>query len=101
MVSAGEDSGEFSRVSSRLPHLLPAAAVLDRDPVVTPGRIAVSAHLLLSDSTRLADRARKVGVEVTVEKWDRMQHDWHFTAGFVPEGREAIARIGGFVRTRI
>lgn len=58
-------------------------------------------EVLLSDSTRLADRARKVGVEVTVEKWDRMQHDWHFTAGFVPEGREAIARIGGFVRTRI
>jgi acetyl esterase/lipase len=56
-------------------------------------------EVLLSDSTRLAERAREAGVKVTVERWEGMQHDWHFTASLVPEGREAIARIGEFIRT--
>jgi len=58
-------------------------------------------EVLLSDSTRLAERAREAGVKVTVELWENMQHDWHFTASFIPEGREAIARIGEFIRNRI
>lgn len=54
---------------------------------------------LLSDSTRLAQKAREAGVEVTIEEWVGMQHDWHFGASFIPEGREAIARIGEFVKS--
>jgi hypothetical protein len=26
-----------------------------------------------------------------------MQHVWQFAAGFIPEGRSAIARIGEFI----
>ncbi|HVN72394.1 MAG TPA: alpha/beta hydrolase [Desulfomonilia bacterium] len=58
-------------------------------------------ELLLSDSTRFAERARAAGVDVTIEQWEGMQHDWHFTANFVPEGRKAIARIGEFIRSRM
>lgn len=54
-------------------------------------------EVLRSDSTRLADRARAAGVDVTLEEWEGMQHDWHFGASFLPEGRQAIARIGEFV----
>jgi hypothetical protein len=28
-----------------------------------------------------------------------MQHVWQFTASFLPEGREAIERIGEFIKT--
>ncbi len=56
-----------------------------------------SDEILLSDSTELAERAKGAGVNVTLEVWEPMQHDWHFAASFVPEGRQAIARIGEFV----
>lgn len=56
-------------------------------------------EVLLSDSTRLAEKARAAGVEVTIEEWVGMQHDWHFGASFIPESRDAIARIGEFVKT--
>ena len=55
-------------------------------------------EILLSDSTGLAERARTAGVNVTLEVWPAMQHDWQFAASFVPEARQAIARIGEYVR---
>jgi len=57
-----------------------------------------SDEILLSDSTVLAEKARAAGVDVTLEVWERMQHVWHFAASFVPESRQAIARIGEFVQ---
>lgn len=53
---------------------------------------------LLSDATRLAAKAQAAGVTVMLEVWDRMQHGWHITAAFLPEGRQAIARIGEFIQ---
>jgi len=58
-----------------------------------------SEECLLSDATRLATKARAAGVRVTLEVWDRMQHGWHITATFLPEGRRAIARIGEFIES--
>jgi epsilon-lactone hydrolase len=52
---------------------------------------------LLSDATRFAAKARAAGVTVTLEVWDRMQHGWHITAAFLPEGRQALARVGEFI----
>jgi epsilon-lactone hydrolase len=63
-----------------------------------PLLIQVGAYeCLLSDATRLAARAGEAGVTVTLDVWDRMQHAWQFTASFLPEGRQAIARIGEFI----
>ena len=59
-----------------------------------------TAETLLDDSTRLAERARKAGVQVTLEPWDGMIHVWPAFAPMLDEGREAIERIGAFVRTR-
>ena len=56
-----------------------------------------SDELLLSDATRLAERAKDAGVSVTLEVWDGMQHEWQFAASFLPEGRQAIMRIGEFM----
>ncbi|MDP6451681.1 MAG: alpha/beta hydrolase [SAR202 cluster bacterium] len=53
---------------------------------------------LLSDSTRLAEKAESTGVDVTLEQWDEMIHVWHIFAPILPEGQQAIDRIGEFVR---
>jgi len=59
-----------------------------------------SDEVLLSDSTHLAERAHRAGVDVTLEVWDDMQHVWHFAANILPEARQAIERVGDFVRGR-
>jgi len=56
-----------------------------------------SDEILLSDSTRLAEKAKAAGVDVTLEVWEGMQHVWHFAASLLPEGRDAIRRIGEFI----
>lgn len=59
-----------------------------------------SDEILLSDSIHLAERARKDGVDITLEVWEGMQHVWHFAASILPEARQAIERVGKFVRDR-
>lgn len=59
-----------------------------------------SEEILLSDSTRLAENARNAGVEVTLEIWEGMQHVWHFAANILPEARQAIEKIGKFIREK-
>jgi monoterpene epsilon-lactone hydrolase len=59
-----------------------------------------NAETLLDDSTRLADRAEEAGVDVTLQIWDEMPHVWHLAAPVLPEGQEAIEKIGEFVRGR-
>ena len=54
-------------------------------------------EVLLSDSVRLADRARQVGVDTTLELWDNMWHVWQAYAGYVPEAQQAIDRVGAFI----
>ena len=56
------------------------------------------AEVLLDDTRRVAERARAAGVDVTEEVWDEMFHVWHAFAPMLPEGREAIVRIGEFVK---
>jgi len=56
-----------------------------------------SDEVLLSDATRLAERAKDAGVQVKLEVWEGMQHEWQFAASFLPEGRRAINQIGEFV----
>ncbi len=57
-----------------------------------------SIECLVSDTTVLAERAKKAGVEVEVEIWDDMPHVWHQFAAVLPEGQQAIERVGEFIR---
>ena len=57
-----------------------------------------TAETFFDDSTRLADRAKAAGVNVTIEPWDEMIHVWQFSAAMLPEGQQAIDRIGEFMR---
>lgn len=58
------------------------------------------AETLLDDATRLAARARAAGVAVTLEIWPEMIHVWQMFAAILPEGQQAIERIGEFIQTR-
>jgi len=53
---------------------------------------------LLDDATRLAERAKADGVDVTLESWEEMIHVWHIFAAVLPEGQQAINRVGEFIR---
>jgi len=57
-----------------------------------------TAEVLFDDATRLADRARAASVDVILEPWDDMIHMWHSLAAILPEGQQAIDRIGEFIR---
>ena len=56
-----------------------------------------TAEGLFDDATRLADHARAAGVDVILEPWDDMIHVWHMFAAILPEGQQAIDRIGEFI----
>ncbi len=60
-----------------------------------------TAETLLDDSTRLAERARKAGVDVTLEPWEEMIHVWQAFAPVLPEGQQAIDHIGSFIQSHI
>jgi epsilon-lactone hydrolase len=57
-----------------------------------------SAETLLDDATRVAERAKAAGVKVDLEVWNEMIHVWQLFAPILPEGQEAIAKIGTFIR---
>ncbi len=50
------------------------------------------------DTERVAERARAAGVDATAEIWPEMPHVWHMFAPMLPEGQQAIDRIGEWVR---
>jgi epsilon-lactone hydrolase len=55
-------------------------------------------EVLLDDSSRIAERARKAGVQVTYEPWEGMIHVFQLFAFMLDEGQQAIERLGEFVR---
>jgi epsilon-lactone hydrolase len=57
-----------------------------------------TAETLLDDSTRLAERARKAGVKVTLEPWENMIHVFQVFAPMLDEGQQAIDKIGEYIR---
>ncbi len=53
-------------------------------------------EILLSDSTRFADKARSAGVDVTLEVEEGLIHVWQIFPD-VPEAQAAVERIGTFI----
>ena len=56
-------------------------------------------EILLDDSTRLAEKAKSAGVQVSLEIWPEMFHVWQGLAPLFPEGQQAIDRIGEFIKS--
>ncbi len=78
----------------------PLAAPLHVDLTGLPPTLVLVGtwETLLSDSTRLVEKAESAGVDVTLEQWDEMNQVWPIYAPVLPEGQQAIDRIGEFVR---
>lgn len=53
-------------------------------------------EILLSDSTRFAEKAQAAGVEVTLEIEEGLIHVWQMLPD-VPEARSAVERVGAFI----
>jgi monoterpene epsilon-lactone hydrolase len=58
-------------------------------------------EVLLSDSTRLAERARACQVPAELVVWPGLWHDFQMMASLVPEGQRSLDEIGRFVGQRI
>jgi len=56
-----------------------------------------TAEILLDDSIRLAKRAKAIGIEVELDVWEDMIHDFAMFAAVVPESQEGIINIGKFL----
>lgn len=55
-------------------------------------------ELLYDEAVAIAEKAKKSGVHVTLEKMAELGHCWQVFASKVPEGRESIEQIGKFVK---
>jgi phosphinothricin tripeptide acetyl hydrolase len=60
-----------------------------------------TAEVLLDDSTRLAARAEKAGVDVSLKVWQDMFHVWHAFAEMLPEGQQATQELADFVDAKL
>ena len=58
-------------------------------------------EIIRDDSVRVAAKARSAGVNVQLEVWPGMFHVFQSHEPLLPEGREAIAHIGDFMRWRL
>ena len=83
----------------RNPLVSPLYAALDGLP---PLMLQVGDHeVLLSDTTRVAEKAREAGVDVTLRVWPGMWHVWHFFVGRMPEAKQAILEMAAFIEARM
>jgi len=81
-------------------HSAPLASPIHADLTGLPPLLLQvgSIETLLDDTNVLAQRAKAAGVEVEVDVWDDMPHVWHHFAPILPEARQAIERIGQFIK---
>ncbi len=58
-------------------------------------------EILLDDSTRLADKLKAAGVDVTCEVWQAMWHDFQLFAPLLPEGADAVGHVRRWAETAV
>jgi monoterpene epsilon-lactone hydrolase len=58
-------------------------------------------EVLLDDAVRMAEAMRAAGCEIELDVWPKMPHVWHLYARILPEGRQAIDRIGQFLERKM
>ena len=60
-----------------------------------------STEVLLDDSRRVVENARRAGVQATLRVWPGLPHVWQFFATLLPEGRAALREAAAFVRSAL
>jgi epsilon-lactone hydrolase len=59
------------------------------------------AEVLLDDSRRLSDCARKFGVDVRLDIYPHMQHSFQMAAGRAPESDDSIVRLTNWLKPKL
>jgi len=59
------------------------------------------AEVLLDDGIAIAHKARREGVDVSLQVWPEMFHVWHWFGTELDEAREAIEEIGAFINGKL
>jgi epsilon-lactone hydrolase len=54
-------------------------------------------EVLLDDSVRAAERAKRAGIEVDIRIWPVVPHVWQMAHPFIPEGRESLRLANDFL----
>ncbi len=80
----------------------PRASPLYGDPTGLPPLLMQvgDSELLLDDTRRFAAKAQAAGVHVTCEIWPEMFHVFQAFSTILPEGQEAIAHLGEYLRAQ-
>jgi epsilon-lactone hydrolase len=58
-------------------------------------------EVLLDDSRRVFENAKKVGVEATLQIWRGVPHGWQIFAPVLPEARAALRQASAFIAARM
>jgi acetyl esterase/lipase len=80
----------------------PGVSPLFADPTGYPPTLIQTGmdEILLSDSTRLAQRYAAAGVDVRLDLRDGLWHVYPILAGYMPEATEALVRAAVFIREK-
>ncbi len=80
----------------------PGVSPLFADPTGYPPTLIQTGmdEILLSDSTRLAERYEAAGVEVRLDLRDDLWHVYPAFAGYMPEATDALVRAAVFIREK-
>ena len=62
---------------------------------------AAGDDMLRDDGVRMAEKAKKAGIDVVLEVHENQQHVFEFMAGRAPEADESLRKIGEWVRKKI
>ncbi len=80
----------------------PGVSPLFADPTGYPPTLIQTGmdEILLSDSTRLAERFAAAGVDVRLDLRDGLWHVYPILAGYMPEATDALVRAAVFIREK-
>jgi acetyl esterase/lipase len=80
----------------------PGVSPLFADPTGYPPTLIQTGmdEILLSDSTRLAERYEHAGVDVRLDLRDGLWHVYPILAGYMPEATDALVRAAVFIREK-
>jgi len=80
----------------------PGVSPLFADPTGYPPTLIQTGmdEILLSDSTRLAERYEAAGVDVRLDLRDDLWHVYPMLAGYMPEATDALVRAAVFIREK-